>query len=426
MFFDDLFIEEKDGVFTLASEKQFIECLFTEDLVSSTNEELLNFIRDDFDRCGCLEIKNKKIISHINCAYTIFSIQKLKVENEQTWLDILDVFRSIPVYDFTLIENANDPKLQMEEASRFTPIRKWLKVFLGKDKFNLLTDYVLDYHAHSGFEDDIYCDAPRKFITQEEFKQTDISKEIMNLINEFTLEEKTALCALCESLDYKSVFLPIAILKGHITKNEYVSARMVIDGGVADLAGVVGSNNSLHQELYGSYKQFLSLCLDYSALENSFSKLKSKILVGEDKTTEFKKTFCLDVKTKTKEKYIIEACIKTIAAFLNTSGGVLYVGVSDSGDIVGIEEELNLLFNNNYDKFLLNFKDKLKTKFKNYLHTHIEYNLINAGKKKVLEVNCTKSKEAVFINENDFYVRTNPATEKLEGKELLNYTKHRF
>ncbi len=104
----------------------------------------------------------------------------------------------------------------------------------------------------------------------------------------------------------------------------------------------------------------------------------------------------------------------------------MYVGVSDSGDIVGIEEELNLLFNNNYDKFLLNFKDKLKTKFKNYLHTHIEYNLINAGKKKVLEVNCTKSKEAVFINENDFYVRTNPATEKLEGKELLNYTKHRF
>ncbi len=192
MFFDDLFIEEKDGVFTLASEKQFIECLFTEDLVSSTNEELLNFIRDDFDRCGCLEIKNKKIISHINCAYTIFSIQKLKVENEQTWSDILDVFRSIPVYDFTLIENANDPKLQMEEASRFTPIRKWLKVFLGKDKFNLLTDYALDYHAHFGFEDDIYCDGPRKFITQEEFKHTDISKEIMNLINEFTLEEKTA------------------------------------------------------------------------------------------------------------------------------------------------------------------------------------------------------------------------------------------
>lgn len=84
------------------------------------------------------------------------------------------------------------------------------------------------------------------------------------------------------------------------------------------------------------------------------------------------------------------------------------------------------LFNNNYDKFLLNFKDKLKTKFKNYLHTHIEYNLINAGKKKVLEVNCTKSKEAVFISENDFYVRTNLVTEKLEGKELLNYSKHRF
>ncbi len=41
----------------------------------------------------------------------------------------------------------------------------------------------------------------------------------------------------------------------------------------------------------GRINSFLSLCLDYSALENSFSKLKSKILVGEDKTTEFKKPF---------------------------------------------------------------------------------------------------------------------------------------
>jgi dTDP-D-glucose 4,6-dehydratase len=42
-----------------------------------------------------------------------------------------------------------------------------------------------------------------------------------------------------------------------------------------------------------------------------------------------------------------------------------------------------------------------------------------------LEVVCVRSDEPVFVDEKDFYVRVNPATEKIEGKELINYVKDR-
>ena len=51
--------------------------------------------------------------------------------------------------------------------------------------------------------------------------------------------------------------------------------------------------------------------------------------IEEDENNEFKKTFALDVKTRKREKYIIEECITTIAGFLNTQGGTLFIGVND-------------------------------------------------------------------------------------------------
>ncbi|MEP1213499.1 MAG: RNA-binding domain-containing protein [Marinobacter sp.] len=69
-------------------------------------------------------------------------------------------------------------------------------------------------------------------------------------------------------------------------------------------------------------------------------RIKSLIRQGESKKLEFKESLSLDVRKGTKEKYIEESALKTVAAFLNTEGGVLFVGVSDSGDLKGIDSEI--------------------------------------------------------------------------------------
>jgi type I restriction enzyme R subunit len=61
---------------------------------------------------------------------------------------------------------------------------------------------------------------------------------------------------------------------------------------------------------------------------------------GESKTLEFKSTLRWNLKEdRQDDKFVTHAVLKTIAAFLNTDGGDLLIGVADDGSIVGIERD---------------------------------------------------------------------------------------
>lgn len=61
---------------------------------------------------------------------------------------------------------------------------------------------------------------------------------------------------------------------------------------------------------------------------------------GESKTLEFKSTLRWSLKEDRRDdKGVTHAALKTIAAFLNTEGGDLLIGVADDGSIVGIERD---------------------------------------------------------------------------------------
>jgi hypothetical protein len=154
-------------------------------------------------------------------------------------------------------------------------------------------------------------------------------------------------------------------------------------------------------------------------------RVKSLIRMGESKCIEFKQTFCLDVVNGTKESRIEDSAIKTIAAFLNSDGGTLLVGVHDNGHITGNEEEIEKFFKSR-DKFLLHVKNRIKTRIGEQFYPFINHRLVDIDQKSVLIVECEPSSEEVFVDEKDFYVRTNPATDRLEGRKLTDYIKHRF
>lgn len=431
MFSTDIEIVEKNGTFSLSCCGEPIECLFTTDLVQSKRRRFIEYIASDFDRCGNLDFKDKKVIfKDVNCAYNIYSIQKLKIEKQDTWSDMLEMFRLMPKYDYALIQTTNGPPFETEETARLQSVRKVFRRILGQESFELLTSYVWGAYYQSmdaAVEEEV--DAHFKLISDEDFQGLDSSKKIVQIINKATIEQKAALSALCEVNGYKSLILPIAVLNKWISKNEYISAIMVVGGGILDLSGNdEDSTDSSHQELYLYHKDIVESCLnycdDYSSI-NTPSELESRISKGENVKAEFKQTFTLDTKTRKREKYIMDSCIKTIAGFLNSEGGELLIGVRDDGAILGIREEVDLLYKNN-DKFLLNFKDNVRSKIGEKFFTLIDYHIVVEGDKEILEVVCAKSDEPIFVDEKDFYVRVNPATEKIEGKELINYVKTRF
>jgi hypothetical protein len=154
-------------------------------------------------------------------------------------------------------------------------------------------------------------------------------------------------------------------------------------------------------------------------------KVYGLVREGESKNTEFKETLSLDIKKQTKEKYIETSALKTVVAFLNTEGGILLIGISDEGKITGLNDEIEKFYKNT-DKFLLQWKNLLKQHVGEEFYPFIEYKVIKVGDKLVLWVECKQSPSPCYLDQNDFYVRTNPATDKLEGPKLVEYVKNHF
>jgi hypothetical protein len=154
-------------------------------------------------------------------------------------------------------------------------------------------------------------------------------------------------------------------------------------------------------------------------------KIRSIIRKGEDTTIEFKETFSLDLKKNSKQKYIELAVMKTVAAFLNTDGGTLLVGVNDDGLVTGIEKEIKKLHKNS-DKFLLHIKNNMKNRIGEPYYPFIDYKIVPFDQKLILKIECQRAESACYLDGSDFYVRTNPATDKLEGPTLVEYVKTHF
>lgn len=202
------------------------------------------------------------------------------------------------------------------------------------------------------------------------------------------------------------------------THRKMYELKRAIDGFDAELALNPTSSSSILGQLDGMLEALGAL--------TEADKVRNLIRQGESKSIEFKETLSLDVKKKTKEKYIELSALKTIVAFLNTEGGTLLVGVNGSGVVTGIDIEIDKFHKNSTDKFLLHFKNRIKTRIGEEFYPFIEYKPIKISGNHVLLVECKESNSPCYLDNAEFYVRTNPATDKLEGPKLVEYVKNHF
>jgi hypothetical protein len=155
-------------------------------------------------------------------------------------------------------------------------------------------------------------------------------------------------------------------------------------------------------------------------------RVMSLIRQGESASVEFKESFSLDVRKGTSEKYIELSSLKTIAAFMNSDGGFLLIGVDDEGGTIGLSREIQGFHNGKKDKFLLHFKNHIKSRIGEEFYPYINQKFISVAGNDILLVECKRSSTECFLDGKDFYVRTNPATDKLEGQKLLDYIRNHF
>jgi len=142
---------------------------------------------------------------------------------------------------------------------------------------------------------------------------------------------------------------------------------------------------------------------------------------GESERLEFKSTITTNIQTGENDKRMEKAVLKTIVAFLNTSGGILMIGVSDDGSIYGVDEKEF----DSRDKMNLHLTHMISSKIGDEFFPYISFRLIDMEEgKAIIRVDCERCKKPVFLKDGkneEFYVRSGPSSVVLTGSNLVNY-----
>jgi predicted HTH transcriptional regulator len=120
--------------------------------------------------------------------------------------------------------------------------------------------------------------------------------------------------------------------------------------------------------------------------------------------------------------------VKTIAGFLNSKGGALLVGVTDDGDIVGLEQDFATLNKrpdrDGYQQFLTTLLSNGIGKVPTSASLSISFHAL--ASKEVCLVQVTRSSEPVYVSDGGakrFYVRTQNTTQDLDVEQAAAYAK---
>ncbi len=168
---------------------------------------------------------------------------------------------------------------------------------------------------------------------------------------------------------------------------------------------------------------------------NSLS-VEEALKIGESKTIEFKSTYRWDVKKAQKNDELRLAVLKSIAGFLNTDGGTLYIGIEEDTygrpSLRGIEEDLKLSHHSR-DKLQLHLRDLITNQIGSEFAPFITERFEEVQNKLCLIVAVDRSPEPAFVHwppkgnsEPRFYVREGPKTSALDNACTWRYIKSRW
>lgn len=152
--------------------------------------------------------------------------------------------------------------------------------------------------------------------------------------------------------------------------------------------------------------------------------LSELIGLGESATLEFKSTLQWDVVQNKQKTELRRDCMKTIVAFLNSSGGTLLIGVEDNGNVLGLEKDLAIIKPKSVDGFqqqIARFvSDMIGVEYSAYIKIRFE----QLDNRTVCVVDVDHSSEPAYLKDGEgkeFYVRLASTSRKLGVEEAVQY-----
>ncbi len=182
-------------------------------------------------------------------------------------------------------------------------------------------------------------------------------------------------------------------------------------------------------------RRYTELITDFQELRSRQNKVKDAnsledlIPQGENERLEFKSSFRWDLRQNKVNKNLEKSVMKTIAAFLNSDGGYLVIGVDDERNIVGMRYDYESLPKQNSDSFENHFTNVFHMMIGPELRQFVKLSWHKVNNKDFCIIKVVPSNKPAYLkaDENEeFFIRTGNGTTALKLSEAASYIDSRW
>ena len=169
--------------------------------------------------------------------------------------------------------------------------------------------------------------------------------------------------------------------------------------------------------------------IDLSHKEPANEEVQELVAAGESDGIEFKSTLRYDLRAKIVNKKLEYVIAKTIAAFLNSEGGDLFIGIDDEQNALGLTDDIETLSKKNIDGFELHLLEIIKKYIGGGYSTHIKVTFPVYDDVQICRIRVAKSSKPVFVTfegKEDFFVRSGCSSQPLSREDQSAYEKEHW
>lgn len=153
------------------------------------------------------------------------------------------------------------------------------------------------------------------------------------------------------------------------------------------------------------------------------------IAAGESQGVEFKASLVWDYRRQSANKDLYEPVMKNVAAFMNTTGGTLLIGVGDEGEILGLENDFRTMRKQNVDgfenTFTMAFNKLIGVEFSQF----VDVSFPRLEDQVICMVAVRPAPQPVYLafkGQEQFYIRAGNSAQPLTISQAARYIRTHF
>ena len=181
---------------------------------------------------------------------------------------------------------------------------------------------------------------------------------------------------------------------------------------------------------------FIFYYWQYSRRYYFTNQVQEIIKGGESARLEFKSTLRFDLKQKNYNRELENTILKSMAAFNNTDGGMIIIGISDEGKVLGLKNDYETLKKQDKDGFELHLRALISQAYgEHFAARRIDIFFPTLGKQEICLVKIKKGRSPLYTITTDknggklekFYIRMGNSSREIEKpSDIVDYQNQRF